>query len=438
MWPVKISGLRASWASPTPLGRAFVISASTLMSGTVAAQAINFSLSFLLARLYEPYDFGHYSIVIGVAAVLAAASTFALDRVIILARTAVQARKVASAVLLINLCFSMLILFVGVILTISGIDRYLPLNALDLIVFIPLFMLLYGGSQVFIYSSLRNQRVSNIAVLKVAQSSAMGVAQIALSFLRLAGGLVVGNIVGWMLPFAAGLRWRIREGFIRRDMTSRSLLSVVQRHWRYPRYIMPNEAIDNLSNQAPIFLIGMFVSLSSAGYYGLAILMLSAPAAVLGQAVGQAFFQFIGRSEGDFALLRRAVFHIWIALAILGFLPFLLIGTWGGELFAFAFGGNWADAGRVAAMLSPLLFVRFVSSPTSTIYLKLEMQREQWWFCVAGAVYRVTAYGFMAVGASLDAAIMVHVVLEIIAICAYNLLALRRLSINHSSREHAG
>jgi O-antigen/teichoic acid export membrane protein len=190
---------------------------------------------------------------------------------------------------------------------------------------------------------------------------------------------------------------------------------------------MPNEVLDNLSNQVPILLIGTFLSLSDAGHYGLAIMILSAPAALLGQAVGQSFLQYLGNHGDDARLIKQLMMRIWLGMAVIAFVPFGLVFLMGDKIFEIAFGSNWSAAGSVAQALALLLFVRFVSSPTSTVYLKLGMQKEQWRFCLAAAIYRTAAYSLAALNFSLLHVIWVHVATEVIFIILYNFTALRRL-----------
>jgi O-antigen/teichoic acid export membrane protein len=156
-------------------------------------------------------------------------------------------------------------------------------------------------------------------------------------------------------------------------------------------------------------------------------MILSAPTAVVGQAVGQSFLQYLGKHGDDTEAVRRYMYRIWFALASIGLLPFSAILFHGQPIFGIAFGTSWLEAGNIAQSLAVLLFVRFISSPTSTIYLKLNMQREQWRFCIAAAIYRTASYALGIFGYELATMIVVHVASEIIAIFLYNLTALKRL-----------
>ncbi|MGQ3099493.1 MAG: lipopolysaccharide biosynthesis protein [Sphingopyxis solisilvae] len=400
---------------------------STLMSGTVVAQAITIGFSFALTRLYAPEEYGRYAIFMGCAAVLATASTGAFDRVIILEKSRFEARRAATMVLVLAFNAAIAISIIGMISYFTGLSAFLPLTDYDLIIFIPTFMICYAGAQIFLYASLREDRIKRYAGVKVGQSLLMGSIQVGISSLKIVPGLIIGTIAGWLLLFVAGLRWRLGCGELRRDLKFQVLRAFGRRYRRYPRYIMPNEVLDSLSNQAPVFLIGTFVSLAVAGHYGLALLMLSAPAAVAGQAVAQVFMQYMGRYGDDPVELRSMMVRIWLAMVLIGLIPFGIILFGGDDIFGTLFGSNWTEAGRMAQCLSVLLLARFASAPTSTVYLKLGMQREQWHFCLAAACYRIATYGLSAFGVDIDTILLLHVVVEVSAIVLYNLVALRRL-----------
>jgi O-antigen/teichoic acid export membrane protein len=354
---------------------------------------------------------------------------------IVLARSDVEARRVGSVAMMLSAATAVCVSLIGAGMALAfpliarGATKF-PLGIVEVAVLMPLFIIAWGIAQVFTFSNLRADRVRVIAGFKVAQSGLAGILQVATSTWRAVPGLILGNLAGWLLLAVAGVRTHLAKGGVRRDLRLRTVKAVVRRHARFPRYVMPNQLVDNLSNQAPLVLIGSFVSLSAAGHYGLAIMMLSAPAALVGQAVGQVFLQHIGRHQGEPAALASAMYRVWLALASLGIVPFAALAVFGPTIFHFAFGARWAEAGVAAQMLAPLIFVRFVSSPTSSIYLKLGMQREQWWFALAAMVYRPAAYALGAFGFDLRTQIAVHVVAEICAIVAYNAFALRRLGVS--------
>jgi O-antigen/teichoic acid export membrane protein len=57
-------------------------------------------------------------------------------------------------------------------------------------------------------------------------------------------------------------------------------------------------------------------------------------------------------------------------LSVLGIFPFGVLYLFSEELFSLIFGANWVQAGEIASILAPMLYLQFVASPLSyTLYL---------------------------------------------------------------------
>lgn len=409
----------------------FVSSASTLIIGTVAAQLVTFLFSFILTRLYTASEYGHFSFFMACGTVLVALGTGSYEKVILLSKSNREAQAARYIVAFISISVAIIILVLGLLLASFGIFNATTLKPLDFIL-LPAFVVFFAGSHIFNYSNLREGRMTRIAIFKAAQSLVSGGMQALLSSLKIFPGLVVGYICGLLLLTVASTLSVMRAG--RGCVSFRVLFVTARRNYRYPRYIMPNEIVDTFSNQAPVLLISAFLSLSATGYYSLALMTLSAPAALVGQAVSQTFLQYVSRQQDDPAAIRRAMIYIWMVMAALGLLPFGLITLFGEHIFIFAFGTKWAEAGAIAALFAPFWLVRFSSSPTSSIYLKLNMQRAQWYFVLVAACCRVAAYLPLMAGVDLSYCIGFHAVGDVLNIIFYNKLALSRLKALASDR----
>ena len=77
--------------------------------------------------------------------------------------------------------------------------------------------------------------------------------------------------------------------------------------------------------------------------------------------------QFDELTSLTWSLLKK---QVWVAV-----IPFTLLALWGKEIFGFLFGREWELAGSLAQLLSPWLFMVFISSPLSTILLVREKQK---------------------------------------------------------------
>ena len=59
-----------------------------------------------------------------------------------------------------------------------------------------------------------------------------------------------------------------------------------------------------------------------------------------------------------------------------GLLPTILLAVWAPNIFEIFLGPNWRDAGEIARVLAPMLLLRFICNPVSSIYYVVGAQRE--------------------------------------------------------------
>jgi O-antigen/teichoic acid export membrane protein len=401
---------------------------SSLLLGTIAAQAILFLASLILTRLYSDGDFGYYNIIISVVSIGSVLSTLSYDKSIIISRSN---RRYMSAILL---CV-FLATTIAIIISISGVislvfDLKIPIaiSYYDVIFTIPILIIANAFVQIITYKQLRNKEENIVAILKVTGASSISIFQIMGSVLKSGYGLVYGHVAGTFIYFV--YMAKILKNISKQNLPIRkSLLSTARHHNNFPRYLFPNEIIDNLSNQLPLLLIGYYTSLGTLGQYGLANRILAAPAALLGQAVGQAFFQKISHETSGAPALLATIKRVWLGMAIIGVIPFSILFLFGPQLFALFFGEAWREAGAIASASALLLFFRFVSSPTSTIYIKLNMQKQGFYFCIFALLYRLFSYLLLSLNYNLLFCIFVHTAFEVSFIILYNLYAVHRLSL---------
>ena len=82
------------------------------------------------------------------------------------------------------------------------------------------------------------------------------------------------------------------------------------------------------------------------------------------------FKEQAGRDFREQGNCRDAYHSAFKSLAALAIFPALIVGIFGEQIFAMAFGPEWGAAGRYARILTPMFFMRFIAGPLSyTLYL---------------------------------------------------------------------
>ncbi len=91
--------------------------------------------------------------------------------------------------------------------------------------------------------------------------------------------------------------------------------------------------------------------------------------AFIGSSVAQPFYQEFTDIVNSGGKAKKLLTQTWLHLFLVGFFPLFIIFLYGEILFGLIFGNEWVFALKIASILSPLILLNFISSPTSTKYI---------------------------------------------------------------------
>ncbi len=139
-----------------------------------------------------------------------------------------------------------------------------------------------------------------------------------------------------------------------------------------PIYNLPNAVIDNFRISGINILIAKFFATSILGQFSLAWKMVQIPMSIIGGSISQVFFQKISQAKPN---ELTSIIKKYIIKASLIALPiFLIIYFFAVDIFVIVFGESWQLAGQIASVLSPWLFLNFLSTPFSNVFIILNKQ----------------------------------------------------------------
>ncbi|WP_312441901.1 lipopolysaccharide biosynthesis protein [Stutzerimonas kunmingensis] len=368
---MKLTDLKARLAKAR-----FLTGVMTLVSATAAGQIIMLIATPLITRLYTPEQFGLLAVFMAIMAVVVVISSLRYELAIPLPRNDGSARRLLFVAILINWSSATLSLLV-VFFFREDIARLAKVTQLSgLLWLLPLGVLLAGGYKSFNYWAVRQKRYSEIARTKVLQSVANVATQIVAGIAGLgAFGLILGQLIGQtagVIRLAAGAR--LRKQFSMTSIRSIRTKVVLQRYSNFPKYDTPAALVDVLSVQLPNLLLVALFNPIVAGLYVLAERVLSAPMALLGQAVGQVLFGSC-REALKSGSLGQLVTKIIATLFAIVLIPSVMIFLWAGDIFAIVFGEAWREAGDYASWMVLGLSVQFVYSPISMVLMATDGQK---------------------------------------------------------------
>jgi O-antigen/teichoic acid export membrane protein len=380
----------------------------TLLAGGALAQALPLLLGPWLTRLYSPADFGLFHLFAAVAANLGVVACARYEFALPLARDDEEARllhalclRIAAAVVLASavaaLAWAMLI------------GAVWPL-------WLPAMVAALAAVSLATLQATREQRFGSLSAARVLQHGGGALGQ-------LLGGLLQLGLWGLIVaPLAAAaatavwlrLRWR---GVWRASGVA--LRAVAQRHKSFPLLNTPHAFLGALMDTVSVAMIAWALGPAAAGFWGLAMRYLKAPATLVGGAVSQALYPKLAQAAAGVSpaadalgvlpatpagrpaqaavppASRAAVVRVMLVLLALA-TPLVALLWWlGPAAFAWAFGEGWREAGELARALALYIGVHFVASPLAVATMAWNAQA---WALRLALVGQATFVAALAVG----------------------------------------
>ena len=339
----------------------------TLMTGTSVAQAIPVAISPILTRLYSPDQFGVFALFVAVATVLGAIANGRYELAIMLPDDEEDALDLAALGLLISAVLSVSLLAIVVFfgremaafMGNAGIRPWLYL--------VPVSVFFSGLYNVLNYYNSRIKRFPDIARANVYKALILAAVQLCVGMVKPgAGGLIVGQVLSGI-----GANMRLARNTLKGKGSLRALISAdrmrmnAKRYSDFPKFSLPAVFANTLSSNIANVLISRFYSTQALGQYALVQRVMGMPAALLGNAIGQVFFQRASEERRRTGTAKHVFLHTFRKLIIISVPIYLTMYFVVEDAFVVIFGEPWREAGSLARILTPLFAVRFVVSPLS-------------------------------------------------------------------------
>jgi O-antigen/teichoic acid export membrane protein len=352
----------------------------TLMTGTIVAQALPIVITPILTRLYTPEEFGVLALFVSVTLIFGTIINGRYELAIMLPKNDDDAIGIAALGLLIATVLS---LFIAVIVVVFNNELIVLLKNKEIgfwLYIAPFTIWMTGLFYILTYLNNRKKLYNDLAKAQVYKSVAMVSLQLGIGFVKSGSlGLVVGQIASY---FASTYRLfrNVHSSYDISSWKKQSLLSHLKRYKKFPLYSLPGALLNVGSGNLLSLVLPSIFSLSTLGFYSLAQRALGAPSALIGSSIAQVFFQHAteeknktGNIINTFDATVKKLF--FISLPIFGFIFFTVE-----EIFAFAFGEIWREAGIYAKILTPMFAVNFIVSALTLTDTIMEKQQYYMYF----------------------------------------------------------
>lgn len=359
-----------------------------VLLGSVAAQAINLALIPWLARLYSPEAFGQFGMFMAVTSLLATVVTGRYNIALMLPRSNLRSTQLGLlSILVASLVVS---LMMSVIAAIYFADIEIDSLPFGLLLLLPIAVFLLGLLQVADIWAGRHKLFGLLAMSVL-------IGTLAGAGLKVLGGLLaaenqdiyLGDIIlpeGTFLIAGSILTTALTVFLVFSKSKShyesgikgpsfKTLRALARRYSDLPRFRAPKDFVNSLSQNLPIFLLGLYFGGAVVGLYVIAERLMKVPNVLIGNALRKVFYQRATeqkrQGQGVYELVRSTTFHI----ASLALLPFAGVAVMGPDLFSLFLGEQWRESGALAQWLALWMYFAFINVPSVVCIPLLGLER---------------------------------------------------------------
>lgn len=403
-----------------------------LIGGTTIAQILPFIFSPIISRLFTTEDYSVYAVFISIYSILGSVLTLRYDMAIMLPKDEQKSKVLVmlcfvSSLILSGLFFIIILLFgnhLASLFHIEELSRWLLL--------IPLSAFFLSVNNILINWFNRNKQYKTISVNRISRNTVLTAANIGFGFAKSGhSGLIISQVISDGIAAIYYMISYYTKVINRKIHFSISDTKAVMKEYKdFPSFTLPTTFIDTFSMQLPVLMITAYFTPAMSGSYFFAFRILAIPIALIGAAYAQTFFQKFVSFIKDFDIqgARKFLFKSWLLLLSIIIIPAMVLVFFGEPIFTLIFGSEWIESGKISSILIFYIMFAFISSPTSSTYVALRMQKYSLIFGFVVLLYRFSSFYIGYLYGDFYLAITILVICEVIEIIMYNSLAIIKLN----------
>jgi lipopolysaccharide exporter len=395
----------------------FVRNVATMMSGRSIAAGIALVTMPIVARLYDPGDFGVAAVFLSLIGMISTFSALRYDAAVVLPEDDEEALDLAAVGFRILFLISLVLVAMLLAYTWSGANwRILELLGVWKWL-LPLGVLLTTALHIQEAWLARKKRFQVVAATLVVGSVTNSGTRIGLG--TFAGssvlGLIAGNILGmsFRLLLQNSMSSEVFRAVFRR-MAWRRTRQITSRYADFPKLNAPAAMVFTFGQNLPVLLMGLMFTPAVAGFYAMADRLSQAPVTIVTNSVRRVFLQKVADTFNRGKSLRKAFLLATGGLALLGIVPFGCVWIYGQPLLTWLLGVQWFEAGRYLEIMAPWLFMAWLTAPANPIFVVLRKQSSWLTLQTIMTVLRLVAFGVaFAIGADSEWTLQAFVIATI-------------------------
>lgn len=362
-----------------------------LLTANVFAQAIGLIVYPILTRLYTPEDFGLLNLFLQIGGILVIISTAEYYNAIVLPKSEKSAVGVFH--------FGVLLLLITSGLCALCLPFSTPIAALfytpelaSFLWLLPLFVCCGGFWNLLNYWYIRQKQFGAIGRYQMTQNTLNATAKVSFGFGGiLRGGLIYSAVLAPLISLIISILVKFKTLKPLFVFDKKESLKRAKEYLNFPKFSLPTNLVNQLSNALPVLLLTPFFGLSEIGYFGMATLLAFTPINIISRSLYQTFYQRTVEKVQNRLPIRHH-FRQFRQKTLLVVVPsFALLYFVLPDLTRLLLGNDWEISGEYIRFCLPWLTMLCLVSPINYISDIFQQQRKMLYFEIALLTVRILA-----------------------------------------------
>ena len=347
-----------------------------MVSVPIFSQILGLLLTPIVTRLYSPADFGLLESFGASCVIFSVITTLGYHNAIVLPKS----RNAAINILFMSIVFTMIVsLISAVFILILGeeVSEWIGSPSLGKYLWlVPVAVLIHGTHQSLRQWKSREREFSNMAISSVSEIVIKKTYQILIGILGFASGfhLIIAGIVASIVRNFVLLS-KIRD-IKSKAISIVNVREVLIRYKKFPIYSIWGDLFSRLPAIIIAIMTVKYFGQELLGYYGLSLMVLSLPFALISGSIMEAFIPRVAMAKHD-GKHTDMFERLYVRLVVLMVFPFIILWHYSDILFPFVFGDNWAESGVIAKILITKILFEMMFTPALSLINVMEKQHLQ-------------------------------------------------------------
>ena len=367
----------------------FLKNTSILVGGTIVAQLISILSSPVLSRIFTTEDFGLFATFMAIVGVFSNFSSLKYELAIVVEKRNDSAKRIQLLSYVIVLAFTLLFTCIIICTPYSIFKKYNLDVGNYIYILIPLVF--FTGIYTIQSNVLnREKKYKSLSISGIVNKISIVFFQIVLGFFGLKLlGLVLGNLLGLAIVVFVIYFLEKKDFSVLNFLNYSELKLVANKHYRFPKFTMPQTLLNTLSQQAPIYILGYYYGLEVVGAYWMAMRIIQLPSLLVGKSIGQVYYQQAFEVSESKEKTKKLFNTTTLYLLKLTVVPVLIIFFFGKQLFIFVLGNDWELAGEFSKWMILWVGTGFITPPTMMSLMIFNKQKLNMIYDIILTVIRV-------------------------------------------------